>query len=181
MSIEPIWLLDKWLDFVQVVELCFIMSLLGSPLRYHKALMEIYKNATTNPNQKFHKHPFYDWLSTTQKLFDGEWQGGPEQRYSPVGIKDISTVFGTTDKSKATNKLLEVGMEWLENIVSLLISFLNWIDNFGKENDDNTINMLDLESKYSEVCAAIQRVIPCNFGHFRLGIFVTMANGCGLT
>eukprot|EP00980_Cylindrotheca_fusiformis_P016849 scaffold5087_cov66-Cylindrotheca_fusiformis.AAC.1 len=97
MAIDPIMNLVAWgkLNNRQVVELCFAVSLLNQPLRFHYVMDKFVSMAEHDESFAFQLHPFHDWLRATKEEFGGQWQGGPYNRYSPHGQKDIEAIFGT--------------------------------------------------------------------------------------
>eukprot|EP00980_Cylindrotheca_fusiformis_P014909 scaffold4064_cov145-Cylindrotheca_fusiformis.AAC.2 len=159
-----------FLAYDQVVELCFVCSLLNTPLRFHLIMESLLKKAQMG-GWEFQVHPFYDWLEMTISIFRS-WQGGPFHRYSPFGVGDIAELFVPSEDGRAR----------LSKIVKTLLDFLCWVDGLSGKNAIADLPIHFLKQKMLEVCAAVRSIHPAmEFNLFRLGIFLTHANGCRLT
>jgi len=157
----------------QVVELCFIVSLLNTTVRFYYTmnhLLELSKNGLFG----FSEHPFEDWYAWSIKFFNS-WQGGPFPRYSSAGLtnKQLKDIFLGTD-----------GTTRLDGVVDALCDFLSWVDGQSGNDSPEDIPLESLQSKYQETVTAVNSAAGKdfgNFGAFRLGVFLSTAIGASLT
>ena len=178
-AIHPIVELSSVLKIDQRIELCFIKSLLNTPVRFSYIMGE-FVDKVKNESFRFDDHPYFDWLRLTLEKFDGEWQGGPYPRYSCSGLKQICDVFGS-DKPCDRHVSKEEGSDRLKKIIKILYDFLRWVDSWDGKTEAEEIPMNVIERQFEKVADRVNRVASCNFRMFRLGVFLTMANACRLT
>ena len=115
-------------------------------------------------NWNFQTNPFFDWIDETVKIF-GNWQGGPYNRWSPSGISDIKAVVGPH----------------LQSIVSVLKGLVDWIDSNTMNTNAEDISMHLIKNQLAIFCKNMNNIVNCEFNMFRMGVFITMINGCGIT
>eukprot|EP00980_Cylindrotheca_fusiformis_P015891 scaffold4648_cov74-Cylindrotheca_fusiformis.AAC.4 len=171
------------------------MSMAIDPIRKLMAMHAISNlQKAEHDNFSFHKHPYKDWIRQTKLEFGGKWQGGPYHRYSPHGVRDIDSLLGN-----------EVGEQRLTAITKVLATFVRWVDDLsGKlhppssryfELVDGLVPVEDIDCETTKCIEGIRNIFPSSgsqeeedsnrkgidFGYFRLAIFLTVANGCGIT
>eukprot|EP00980_Cylindrotheca_fusiformis_P002515 scaffold589_cov74-Cylindrotheca_fusiformis.AAC.1 len=171
----------QFLAFDQIVEMCFVCSLLNTPLRFHHVMeCRLLKKAESG-EWSFQKHPIYDWLEMSMQTF-GAWQGGPFSRYSPVGIGNIAKECFGGMQHDLTEVESSDGKRRLAQVVQILCKFIEWVNSLSRRITVTALPVPFLREKMLETCAAIKDVVPSiEFKIFRLGIFLTHANGCRLT
>ena len=104
MFIDPIRDLSGILSFEQLLELCFIASVLSNPFWFEYTITSLTKKHMDEKDQfKFDMHPLYDWSKETITVF-GSWQGGPHNRWSPFGgITPFPVLFGANHSATEMN------------------------------------------------------------------------------
>ena len=175
MFLDPIHRLPPDIDRLTKIELCFIISLLNNPFRFRSTMMEFIER-----EEPLGQHPFYCWYKRTTEKWNGKWQGGPFQRWSPVGgMSDPGEWFGGMQTSTKSERLL--GEAKLKQVINKLSEYLEWVDGFlgkGKEPaKDMPIQLL--HAKAEQVSADINLIVPSQFSCFRLAVFLTAAIGSG--
>eukprot|EP00980_Cylindrotheca_fusiformis_P025417 scaffold13668_cov91-Cylindrotheca_fusiformis.AAC.1 len=112
----------------------------------------------------------------------GAWQGGPFSRYSPVGIGNIAKECFGGMQHDLTEVESSDGKRRLAQVVQILCKFIEWVNSLSRRITVTALPVPFLREKMLETCAAIKDVVPSiEFKVFRLGIFLTHANGCRLT
>ena len=194
MFIEPIVELRDILAYDQLIELCFAASLLNNPLSFNPILTNL-KDDHMNSSMSFEfsEHPFFDWMfETIRVLNDGgdiqrmqerdiRWQTSQHNRFSPCGGgESIPSIFGALPQSTEAKR--QAGESKLSHIVSILLDYCQWIDGFVGLGDNPVSEMplRTIKKRQEEIVAEISQDGAIQFGLFRLGIFTTVATGCGL-
>lgn len=179
MYIDPLIRMQDYLCVDQCIEMNFVCTFLNNPFWFHHVMTD-FANKCNNAEDpfEFNSHPFYDWADSTVRVF-GNWQGGPLGRWSPCGI-DILAVFGA--QQGATEAEKEEGRQKLVEIVSILQSYMGWVNELDGRGIDpiEDLTRAGIKAKMISVCTDIKSVVPCDFNLFRLSVYTTMNIGCGL-
>ena len=105
------------------------------------------------------------------KLFKN-WQEGADTRYSVSGIvhADLESFFKEASS--------------LKNVVKILINFIAWIDSLQGKSDAKEIPIPFILNQFEGTIKAVKKAGEpgtWEFSLFHIQIFMTIANGCGLT
>ena len=182
MFINPIMKLQPYMKFDQTIEVAFACSYLANPFWFDWAMSAVIRRLQDpRDTYKIGLHPFYDWCENTTAIF-GTWQGGPYNRWSPCGGREtIIEQFGA--HPNASEEERKEGEIRLSKVITLLYMHIEWINSLAGmgENDQSRATSLDtIRSQCDHVVQEIRKIVPCQFGHFRLGIMTTILSGCGL-
>ena len=161
MAIHPIIKLRGILKIDQQLELYFVVILLSSELQFNDIMKNLIDKYHTD-KWNFQLHPCFDWYKETIDIY-GKWQGGPYQRWSPSGIENLAEIVGPH----------------LDRIVQALRLVVKWIDSLS--NTKETIPFSQIKESLKMFCDEINEIVNCEFGLFRLEVFITMINACGIT
>ena len=147
-------------------------SLLNNTARFYHIISAMTKQSLNaiDGNERS-THPFYFYLTQSMQVFNN-WQGGPDARYSVSGMvyKDVESFF------KAASSL--------KNVVKILINFIRWIDSLQSKSDAEEIPIPVILAKFEATILAVKEAGEpgrWEFGLFCIQIFMTIANGIGLT
>ena len=180
MFIDPINDLKGILCFDQILELCFVASVLSNPFWFEHTLTLIKrKHLDTNDSFNIGNHPITDWNRITMTTF-GSWQGGPHNRWSPFGGgTQFPKLFGAN--ADATEVERQLGYQKLEAVLQILYHHLQWVNSLEGTVDDviRDLPLQRLEEHLTTVTQNIFKITPCQFSVFRLMVFTTIAIGCG--
>ena len=181
MFINSIVKLQPHLKFDQTIELAFACSFLSNPFWFDWSMSTLLKRLEDpNDSYKLGLHPFYDWSKTTIDIF-GTWQGGPYNRWSPCGGKEmILQTFGA--QPNATSSQWMEGANKLSRVISILYSHVEWINSLSNCGHAPIVDMplKNMKAQCDKIITEIGKIASCQFGHFRLGIMTTILSGCGL-
>eukprot|EP00980_Cylindrotheca_fusiformis_P024473 scaffold11937_cov71-Cylindrotheca_fusiformis.AAC.4 len=188
MFLHPIVRLRDHLAFDQIMELCFVASMLNNPLWFNPVMMDLVNMEEDDENEfTFGKHPFYDWFEATVENFNkpgtpiskSKWQTSRRRRFSPFGgDSSPGEIFGAFPNGDSRSE----GEKKLEGIMRVLYELVEWIDSLqGKGCDPiSEIPISLIRSRIESCCREISRIVPIQMGLFRVSLFVTLITGCGM-
>jgi len=162
----------EWLRYDQAVELCLMASLLNNTARFYYIISAMRKESLSAvADNDRSTHPLYFYMRKSMELFHN-WQGGADARYSVSGMlhKDVESFF------KATSSL--------KKVVKILIDFIAWIDSLQGKSEAKEIPIPSILAQFETTIKAVKEAGgggKWEFGLFRIQIFMTIANGIGLT
>jgi hypothetical protein len=180
LFIDPLVELKADLCLDQRIELGFVCCFLSSPFWFDRTMTDlIRKHRDSQDSFNFGIHPLFDWAKTTVATF-GNFQGGPNNRWSPCGgQQSFLEIFGAGKESTEVQR--HQGESKLISIVTHLYHHLCWIDSLEGRGDNpmEDMTLKFVSSHMNKVCLEINSVAPCQLGSFRLGIFTTLLIGSG--
>jgi hypothetical protein len=180
LFIDPLVQLKGDLCLDQRIELGFVCCFLSSPFWFDKTMNDlIVKHRDDLDPFNFGIHPFFDWATATVATF-GNFQGGPNNRWSPCGGQfSLLKIFGAQKIATKAERL--EGESKLTSIVTHLYHHLCWVDSLEGMGEDPLKDLIlsSVIKQMDNVCKKINLVASCQFGSFRLGIFTTVLIGCG--